>query len=170
MSITDAFSRPVGADTTDTATAPYPTATYPAPTYPVSPTGVDLRTVKPLPAWFFVFEGLFGGAYDILRTSPDTWAVLAVLALINITISLTVLGKRRKLIRAMLKNGRTRSIAVGLIALRVGLHLALGALGAEVSTAIGHLVLALAMTGVTVALLWFDQRVTFRTLGIPLSR
>ena len=70
----------------------------------------------------------------------------------------------------MLKNSRTRFIAMGLIALRVGLHLALGAIGTQVETASGHLALAFVMTGITVALLWFDQRVTFRTLGIPLDR
>jgi hypothetical protein len=130
----------------------------------------DLRQMKPLPAWFFAFEGIFGGAYDILKANPDAWMVLVGFALVNITISLTVLGKRRKLVRAMLKNSRTRAIAIGLIALRVGVHLALGALGAAVSTATGHLALAFVMTGITVGLLWFDQRVTFRALGIPLHR
>ncbi|MHA6761040.1 hypothetical protein [Streptacidiphilus sp. PAMC 29251] len=130
----------------------------------------DLRQMKPLPAWFFAFEGIFGGAYDILKANPDAWTVLVGFALVNITISLTVLGKRRKLVRAMLKNSRTRAIAIGLIALRVGVHLALGALGAAVSTATGHLALAFVMTGITVGLLWFDQRVTFRALGIPLNR
>ena len=159
MSITDAFSKPVGADSTDAA----------PPASPASLAGVDLRTMKPLPAWFFAFEGLFGGAYDILKASPDAWVALVALALVNLTISWTVLGKRRKLVRAMLKNSRTRFIAMGLIALRVGVHLALGAIGTEVETASGHLALAFVMTGVTVALLWFDQRVTFRTLGIPLE-
>ncbi|MFC1409537.1 hypothetical protein ACEZCY_09395 [Streptacidiphilus sp. N1-12] len=132
--------------------------------------GADLRQMKPLPAWFFAFEGVFGGAYDILKANPDAWTVLIGLALVNITISLTVLGKRRKLVRAMLKNSRTRFIAIGLIALRLAVHLVLGALGAAVETTTGHLLLAFAMTGITVALLWFDQRVTFRALGIPLSR
>ena len=131
--------------------------------------GVDLRSMKPLPTWFFAFEGLFGGAYDILKANPEAWIALAALALVNITISLTVLGKRRKLIRAMLKNSRTRFIAIGLIALRLAVHLALGAIGAAVETASGHLVLAFVMTGITVGLLWFDQRVTFRALGIPLN-
>ena len=34
----------------------------------------------------------------------------------------------------------------------------------------GHLALAFVMTGITVGLLWFDQRVTFRALDIPLDR
>ena len=83
MSTTDAFSGPVSADTTDTATSP---------TSPTPPAGIDLRTIKPLPAWFFAFEGLFGGTYDILRTSPAAWIALVVLALVNLTISWTVLA------------------------------------------------------------------------------
>ena len=129
-----------------------------------------LRSIKPLPVWFFAFEGLFGGAYDILKADPDAWIALAALALVNITVSWTVLGKRRKLIRAMLKNSRTRTIAIGLIVLRLAVHLALGALGAAVDSASGHLALAFVMTGITVGLLWFDQRVTFRALDIPLDR
>ena len=161
MSTTSAFSEQT--TTVDPAGAPLEDAA-------AAPAGLDPRAMRPLPAWFFAFEGLFGGAYDILKTSPDAWIFLAVLALVNITISLTVLGKRRKLIRAMLKNSRTRYIAIGLIALRVAVHLALGAIGATVETAAGHLVLAFLMTGITVGLLWFDQRVTFRALGIPLER
>jgi hypothetical protein len=82
-------------------------------------------------------------------------------------VTLTVLGKRRKLVRAMLKNSRTRSIAIGLIALRLGCHLALTALGTALTSAGGHLVMAGLMTVISIGLLWFDQRVTFRTLGIP---
>jgi hypothetical protein len=136
----------------------------------VATDSTGLRNIKPLPVWFFAFEGLFGGAYDIFKANPDAWIALAALALVNITVSLTVLGKRRKLIRAMLKNSRTRTIAIGLVALRLAVHLVLGALGAAVDSAGGHLVLAFVMTGVTVGLLWFDQRVTFRALGIPLDR
>ncbi|MFC1420174.1 hypothetical protein [Streptacidiphilus cavernicola] len=150
-----------------TATFNEPTANEPTAT---APTVTEPPQIRPLPAWFFAFEGLFGGTYDVLRVNPNAWMFLVALALVNITVSLTVLGKRRKLIRAMLKNSRTRYIAIGLVALRVLVHLALGALGAQVTTAAGHLAVAFVMTGVTVGLLWFDQRVTFRALGIPLNR
>lgn len=59
----------------------------------------------------------------------------------------------------------TRKIALGLIALRVGVHLVLAVIGAPVTSAAGHLALAVAMAGATV-MLWFNQRVTFRALGL----
>ncbi|GAA1225484.1 hypothetical protein GCM10009665_14860 [Kitasatospora nipponensis] len=129
-----------------------------------------LQGVKPLPAWFFAFEGVMGGAFDILKADPNAWMVLAGLGLVNLTIGLTVLSKRRKLLKAMLKNGRTRAIAIGLVSLRMGVHLVLGLLGAEITSAAGHLVLAALMAATTVGLLWFDQRVSFRALGLSLDR
>ena len=165
MSITTVFAKPA-----TTATAVDFGTDAAATTAPAPAQAVDLSQVKPLPAWFFAFEGIFGGAYDIVKANPDAWMVLVGFAAVNIVVGLTVLGKRRKLVRAMLKNSRTRFIAIGLIVLRIVVHLALGALGAAVETATGHLLLALVMTGVTVGLLWFDQRVTFRALGIPLHR
>ncbi len=106
------------------------------------------------------------GAFDILKADPDAWVVLAGLGLVNLVIGLTVLGKRRKLVRAMLKNRRTRVIAIGLIVLRTGLHLVLGLLGAEITSAAGHAAMAVLMAAVTVTLLWFDQRVSFKALGL----
>ena len=125
-----------------------------------------LKNLKPLPVWFFGFEGLMGGAYDIIKTSPDAWMALVALGAVNLVVGITVLGKRRKLVKAMLKNSRTRAIAIGLIALRAGAHLLLGLAGAQITSAAGHLTMAFLMTAVTVTLLWFDQRVSFRALGL----
>ena len=125
--------------------------------------------IKPLAPWFFVFEGLMGAAYDVVKLHPDAWMALAGLGLVNMAVGFTVLGRRRKLLRAMLKNGRSRKILAGLIALRVGVHALLGVLGAQVEGTAGHLAMAVLMTGATVGLLWYDQRVTFRALGQPLS-
>jgi hypothetical protein len=122
--------------------------------------------IKPLSPWFFVFEGLMGAAYDVIKLHPDAWMVLSGLGLVNMVVGFTVFGKRRKLVRAMLKNGRSRKILVGLIALRVGVHALLAALGTQVEGTAGHLAMAALMTAVTVGLLWYDQRVTFRALGL----
>jgi hypothetical protein len=130
----------------------------------------DLSQIKPLPVWFFAFEGVGGAAYDICRAWSFGWVVLVLLGGVNLLVGLTMLGRRRKLIRAMLKNSRTRTIAIALIVLRVGVHLVLGAIGEQVTSAAGHVVVAVAMAGITVGLLWFDQRVTFRTLGLSLDR
>ncbi|WP_241968257.1 hypothetical protein [Streptomyces sp. ICBB 8177] len=128
--------------------------------------GVDLSKVKPLPVWFFGFEGVIGAAYDLMHVWKGAWVVLVALAAVNIVVGLTVMGRRRKLVRAMLKNSRTRMIAIGLIAARLGAHLLLGAAGTQVTSAAGHLVFAVAMAGATVTLLWVDQRITFRALGL----
>ncbi|WP_042385542.1 hypothetical protein [Streptacidiphilus melanogenes] len=131
-----------------------------------APAPLEPGEIKPLSPWFFAFEGLMGAAFDILKLHPDAWMALVALGLVNMTVGFTVFGRRRKLLRAMLKNGRSRKILVGLIALRVGVHAALGALGTQVEGTAGHLAMAVAMTGATVALLWYDQRVTFRALGL----
>ncbi|WP_037602132.1 hypothetical protein [Streptacidiphilus rugosus] len=134
-----------------------------------SDAAASLAGVKPLSPWFFVFEGLMGAAYDIIKLHPDAWMALSGLGLVNMLVGLTVLGKRRKLVRAMLKNGRSRTILGALIGLRIGVHLILGLLGTQVTSTAGHLGMAAFMTATTVGLMWFDQRVTFRTLGLPLT-
>lgn len=130
---------------------------------------VDLSQVKPLPVWFFTSEGVLGAAYDLSRVWGPPWLVLAVLVGGNMASGLTVLGRRRKLLRGMLRSRRTRAITIGLIALRVGAHVALGAAGTQVTSAAGHLAFAVGMAGATVGLLWFDQRVTFRALGLTVG-
>ncbi|MER8154919.1 hypothetical protein [Streptomyces sp. NPDC094472] len=129
-------------------------------------TDIDLSDIKPLPLWFFGFEGVMGAAYDLTKAWDDAWMVLIAIALVNVVVGATVLRRRVKLMRAMLKNAHTRKIAIGLIALRVGLHLVLAALGAPVTSVAGHLTVAVLMGATTVALLWFNQRVTFRALRL----
>ncbi|WP_019632399.1 hypothetical protein [Actinomadura atramentaria] len=126
----------------------------------------ELRGVRPLPVWFFAFEGVMAGAFDVWKAWDRAWVVLAALAAVNAVVGLTVLRRRVKLVRAMLKNSRTRKITFGLIGLRLGLHVVLGACGAALTTPAEHLALAAAMAAATVTLLWFDQRVTFRALGL----
>lgn len=124
------------------------------------------KNVRALPIWFFAFEGVMGAAYDVCHTWHGAWAVLAALGAVNIVLGLTVLRRRMRLVKAMLRNGRTRRIAFGLIGARLGLHLLLGAAGVAATTPLAHLGLAAVMAGATMALLWFDQRVTFRALGL----
>jgi hypothetical protein len=125
-----------------------------------------LENVKPLPIWFFAFEGFMGAAYDVCHIWHGAWMVLVAFGAVNAIVGLTVLRRRVKLVKAMLKNGRTRKIAFGLVALRVGAHLALAALGADVHSPIAHVALGSFMIALTMGLLWFDQRVTFRALGL----
>ncbi|GHC57310.1 hypothetical protein [Streptomyces cinnamoneus] len=129
-----------------------------------------LADVKPLPVWFFAFEGSLGAAYDLCQAWDKAWMALAALALVNIVIGFTVLRRRVKLVRAMLKNSRTRTILFALVGLRLAVHLALGAVGAATVSTAAHVAIGLAMATTTVALLWFDQRVTFRALGLLPAR
>ncbi|MFE9060706.1 hypothetical protein [Streptomyces violaceusniger] len=129
-------------------------------------TDIDLSDIKPLPLWFFGFEGVMGAAYDLTKAWDDAWMVLIAIALVNVVVGATVLRRRVKLMRAMLKNAHTRKIAIGLLALRVGLHLVLAAVGAPVTSVAGHLTVAVLMGATTVTLLWCNQRVTFRALRL----
>ena len=115
---------------------------------------------------YAIHAPVLGAAYDICHVWQSAWTVVVAVAAVNAVVGLTVLRRRIKLVKAMLRNGRTRLIAFGLIALRAGVHLVLGAAGADVTGTAAHLVLAAGMAAATVGLLWFDQRVTFRALGL----
>ena len=120
---------------------------------------------KPVPVWFFVFEGLMGASYDVIKSYPYAWMFLAAAVVVNIALARTVMRGRLKMAKAMLKGRRTRKIAVGLIALRIGVHVVLGAVGAQADSGPAHLALAVAMCAATVGLLAFNQRVTLRALA-----
>ncbi|GAA0467458.1 hypothetical protein ACFQ2B_38660 [Streptomyces stramineus] len=126
----------------------------------------DLSDVKPLPAWFFAFEGTLGAAFDLCKAWEGAWMVLVALAAVNIVTGLTVLRRRTKVVKAMLKNSRTRKIVFALVALRLGAHGLFALIGTPVTSTGGHLALGLVMASATVTLLWYDQRVTFRALGL----
>ncbi|MEU9125240.1 hypothetical protein AB0C96_36310 [Streptomyces sp. NPDC048506] len=122
--------------------------------------------MKPLPVWFFAFEGIAGAAFDLCKAWDKAWMVLIAFGAVNMMVGLTVFRRRAKVVRAMLNNTRSRKILAGLVALRLGVHLLLSALGAPITSAVGHVAISVVMAGTTVALLWFDQRVAFRTLGL----
>ncbi|SEG65713.1 hypothetical protein SAMN05216223_107363 [Actinacidiphila yanglinensis] len=119
---------------------------------------------RPVPVWFFAFEGLFGASYDIIRTSPHAWIVVAVAIAVNVVLARTALRGRLRTARAMLRGRRTRKIAVCLIALRVGVHFVLGAIGVEATTPAAHIAFALLMCATTVTLLTVEQRIMLRAL------
>lgn len=129
-----------------------------------APAAAGKTVYKPVPVWFFAFEGLIGASYDILRTTHYAWVLLAVAIVTNIALARTVLRGRLKMARAMLKGRRTRKLAAGLIALRVGVHFVFGAIGVEATSPAAHLAFAVAMCVTTVSLLAFDQKVMLRAL------
>jgi hypothetical protein len=125
---------------------------------------VGTADFRPVPVWFFAFEGLMGASFDILKAHPDGWMVIAGCAAVNMVLAVTVLRGRLKMAKAMLKGKRTRKIALGLIALRLGTHVALGAISMQATSGWAHLAFAAGMCAATVALLAFDQRVMLRAL------
>ncbi|AUG78356.1 hypothetical protein CFP65_3566 [Kitasatospora sp. MMS16-BH015] len=130
---------------------------------------VDLTTVDPsesrLPVWFFGFEGVLAGAFDILKAFPHAWPALVVLGLVNITVSLTMLRRRVRLAKALWRGKETRKVAFGLLGLRLGSHALLHLADFAVTSVLGHLAFALVMATVTVGLLAWTQEIALRALA-----
>ncbi|MFG3049881.1 hypothetical protein ACGFZP_02860 [Kitasatospora sp. NPDC048239] len=124
------------------------------------PTVAELR----LPTWYFGFEGVIAGAFDLLHALPSAWPVLLVLVAANITVSLTLLRRRLQLAKLLWRGRSTRTIALTLLGLRIGSHLALGALGLAVTSTLGHALFAVAMAGLTITLMAYAQRTSLRAL------
>lgn len=128
-------------------------------------TGTATGGYQPVPVWFFAFEGLIGASYDIVKSDPHGWIVIVVAVAVNVVLARTVLRGRLKMAKAILRGRKTRKLAVGLIALRVGVHFVLGLVGVEATSPAAHVAFALLMCATTVALLAFDQKIMLRALN-----
>ncbi|MFE5535732.1 hypothetical protein [Streptomyces sp. NPDC056492] len=117
-----------------------------------------------LPLWFFGFEGVLAAAFDILKAFPSAWPVLLVLLAVNITVSLTMMRSRIRLAKALWRGKDTRKIAFALIALRVGSHFALNAVGLAVTSTLGHVFFAVVMSAMTIGMLAYSQETAIRAL------
>ncbi|MEU2870052.1 hypothetical protein ABZ769_12725 [Streptomyces olivoreticuli] len=144
------------------------TATITPATAPSQPAAQ--AAIKPLPVWYFGFEAVASGAYDLYKAYPQALWVLGALAVINLAVSLTVLRPRLQLAKRLWRGKSTRKIALGLLALRLGSHLALALMGMSVVSTAGHLAFAAAMAAVTGPLLWFAQRTALRALAAEDAR
>ncbi|WP_328622582.1 hypothetical protein [Streptomyces sp. NBC_00354] len=129
---------------------------------------IDTTALAPadyrLPVWFFGFEGVLAAAFDILKAFPSAWPVLLILLAVNITVSLTMMRRRIKLAKALWRGKETRKLAFALIALRIGSHFALNAVGMTVNSAFGHVLFAVAMAAATIGLLAYSQQTAIRAL------
>jgi hypothetical protein len=117
-----------------------------------------------LPVWFFGFEAVFACAYDLHQAYPALLPVIGVLVVANIAVSMTMMRKRLRLAKALWRGKETRKVAVGLLALRLGSHFALNAVGVTVTSTAAHLVYAVVMAAITIGLLVFTQRTALRAL------
>ncbi|MFD5511692.1 hypothetical protein ACFWIB_28540 [Streptomyces sp. NPDC127051] len=135
---------------------------------------IDTSAMTPadyrLPLWFFGFEGVLAAAFDILKAFPSVWPVLLVLLAVNIIVSLTMMRRRIKLAKALWRGKETRRVAFALIALRVGSHFALSALGLAVTSTLGHVLFALVMSAMTIGLLAYSQETAIRALTARSTR
>ncbi|RLV09113.1 hypothetical protein CTZ27_09230 [Streptomyces griseocarneus] len=127
--------------------------------------------MTPLPIWYFAFESVASGAYDLYKAFPGQalW-VLIPLAAVNLVVSLTVLRSRLKLAKRLWHGKKTRKIALGLLALRLGSHFVLALAGAAVDTMAGHLAFAAVMAATSGVLLWWAQRTALRALAAEDAR
>ncbi|MFF1556250.1 hypothetical protein [Streptomyces sp. NPDC058279] len=129
---------------------------------------IDTSALAPadyrLPIWFFAFEGVLAAAFDILQAFPSVWPVLLAALAVNITVSLTLMRKRIGLAKALWRGKETRKIAFGLIALRIGSHFALKAVGLTITSTLGHALFAVVMGAITIGLLAYSQHIAIRAL------
>ncbi|MEV4440307.1 hypothetical protein AB0K09_15035 [Streptomyces sp. NPDC049577] len=151
----------------DTATIA-PTAAAPT-TTPAGQAAADAE-IKPLPTWFFAFEGLMSAAYDLFKAYPQSLWVLGALGVVNLVASLTVMRSRLKLAKRLWRGRSTRKVAIALLALRLGSHLVISLIGLTVVTTAGHLAFAIVMAATTVTLLWYAQRTALRALAADARR
>ncbi|MYT70066.1 MULTISPECIES: hypothetical protein [unclassified Streptomyces] len=124
----------------------------------------DYRDFQGLPVWYFPIAGCFAGVFDIARAYPTAYGVLPVLIVLNMALSLTVLKKRMRLMKALWKNKRTRLLALGLVAVRFAVHALLGAAGFAVGTAVGGVTVGIVMAVLGTAMAYGDQWLILRTL------
>lgn len=117
-----------------------------------------------LPVWFFGFEAVFACAYDLIKAYPVLLPVLGALVVANIAVSLTMMRKRLRLAKALWRGKETRKVAIGLLALRLGSHFVLNAVGVTVTSTAAHLVFGVVMAAITVGLLAFTQQTALRAL------
>jgi hypothetical protein len=119
---------------------------------------------QPVPLWFFAMEGVIGACYDIAKSAPYGWTIAVAAVAVNLVLLRTGL-RRLRAARALFRNSRTRKVAFGLVALRVGVHFAFAGIGVEATSRPAHVALAVVMCVTTVALLGYEQKVVLRTLN-----
>ncbi|MFK0175307.1 hypothetical protein ACIQVR_05000 [Streptomyces xanthochromogenes] len=76
-----------------------------------------------LPNWYFPLVGVFAGIFDIARAYPVLYALIPVVAIVQIVLAFTVLKARIRYMKSLWKNKRTRFLALGLLAVRFAIPL-----------------------------------------------
>ncbi|MEV6719294.1 hypothetical protein AB0M94_00045 [Streptomyces xanthochromogenes] len=117
-----------------------------------------------LPNWYFPLVGVFAGIFDIARAYPVLYALIPVVAIVQIVLAFTVLKARIRYMKSLWKNKRTRFLALGLLAVRFAIRYGLGIAGLALGAATGQLTLGIVMAVIGTAMAWGDQWLILRTL------
>ncbi|MFJ4480353.1 hypothetical protein [Streptomyces xanthochromogenes] len=117
-----------------------------------------------LPNWYFPLVGVFAGIFDIARAYPVLYALIPVVAIVQIVLAFTVLKARIRYMKSLWKNKRTRFLALGLFAVRFAIRYGLGIAGLALGAATGQLTLGIVMAVIGTAMAWGDQWLILRTL------
>ncbi|PJM98366.1 hypothetical protein CG740_36055 [Streptomyces sp. CB01201] len=117
-----------------------------------------------LPNWYFPLVGLFAGIFDIARAYPVLYALIPVVAIVQIVLAFTVLKARIRYMKSLWKNKRTRFLALGLLVVRFAVRYGLGIVGLALGAATGQLTLGIVMAVIGTAMAWGDQWLILRTL------
>ncbi|MCX5388208.1 hypothetical protein [Streptomyces sp. NBC_00083] len=121
-------------------------------------------TLKGLPNWYFPLVGLFAGIFDIARAYPVLYALVPVVAVVQIVLAFTVLRARIRYMKSLWKNKRTRFLALGLLVVRFVIRWGLGVAGLALGAVAGQLTLGIVMAVIGTAMAWGDQWLILRTL------
>ncbi|MEU9195234.1 hypothetical protein [Streptomyces hundungensis] len=131
---------------------------------PAKATDATEVPVLGLPTWYFPLVGLFAGLFDMAPAYPVLYALIPVVAVVQIVLAFTVLRPRIRAMKALWKNKRTRFLAIGLVAVRFAIRYGLGMAGLALGAATGHLALGIVMAVIGTAMAWGDQWLILRTL------
>ncbi len=123
------------------------------------------QRIQGLPGWYVVLAGVLVASYDISKEfphgSPARGLVPLGILLLHLVLWVSVLRRRMRYTRAVLRSPRTRLLAIGLALLRASLGVLLGHLytGPHRHLAIGLIMLVVVPVGI-----WGDQWLILRTL------
>ncbi|MEV6930285.1 hypothetical protein AB0M46_38185 [Dactylosporangium sp. NPDC051485] len=123
------------------------------------------QRIQGLPVWYLVLAGVLVASFDISHEfpsgSPARGLVPSGILLLHLVLWVSVLRRRMRYTRAVLRSSRTRLLAIGLAVLRGLLGALLGHLytGPHPQLVIGLIMLVVVPVGI-----WCDQWLILRTL------
>jgi predicted Na+-dependent transporter len=123
------------------------------------------QQVQGLPVWYLVLAGALVASYDISHEFPSGSPARALvplgILLLHVALWVSVLRRRMRYTRAVLRSPRARVLAVGLAVLRSLLGMGIGHLYTGPHP---HLVIGLIMFAVVPGGIWCDQWLILRVL------